>query len=173
MAQAATSPQLLRRVNADAVLAVLRRSAVVTVTDLMVATGLTRATVLAVCEDLIEAGWVLELANMRDSGGDYTKGRPARRFCYHTRAGVVIGVDLGLVTATVVVPLAVNRNQSTSARVEISPEVVPGWMSTAEARPSATSSVIGVGPLLLMMKRSSSGLFAPVYSPRDHWLSGL
>lgn len=103
MAQAATSPQLLRRVNADAVLAVLRRSAVVTVTDLMVATGLTRATVLAVCEDLIEAGWVLELANMRDSGGDYTKGRPARRFCYHTRAGVVIGVDLGLVTATVVV----------------------------------------------------------------------
>lgn len=103
MAQAATSPQLLRRVNADAVLAVLRRSAVVTVTDLMVATGLTRATVLAVCEDLIEAGWVLELANMRDSGGNYTKGRPARRFCYHTRAGVVIGVDLGLVTATVVV----------------------------------------------------------------------
>lgn len=103
MAQAATSPQLLRRVNADAVLAVLRRSSVLTVTDLMAATGLTRATVLAVCEDLIEAGWVLELANMRDSGGDYTKGRPARRFCYHTRAGVVIGVDLGLVTATVVV----------------------------------------------------------------------
>lgn len=118
IAQAATSPQLLRRVNADAVLAVLRGSDVLTVTDLMAATGLTRATVLAVCEDLLAAGWVRELANMRESGGEYTKGRPARRFSYHARAGVVIGVDLGVVTATVVVAdLAGTQLSKVSRRV--------------------------------------------------------
>ncbi|MBO1267114.1 ROK family protein [Arthrobacter cavernae] len=98
----AATPQLLRRVNAAAVLDVMRTSDVVTVTELMESTGLTRATALAVCEDLMNRGWIRELENQRDSGG-YQKGRPARRFALDEAAGFVLGVDIGAVKATVVV----------------------------------------------------------------------
>ena len=75
----AATPQLLRRVSAGAVLDYLRASEAVTVTDVMEATGLTRATAISVCEDLMERGWIRELENQRAFGG-YQKGRPARRF---------------------------------------------------------------------------------------------
>ncbi|MCI2240119.1 ROK family protein [Paenibacillus sp. TRM 82003] len=63
--------------------------------DLMGATGLSRATVHDVCEELIERGWLHELANARTSGA-YVKGRPARRYAFAARAGVVVGVDAGV-----------------------------------------------------------------------------
>lgn len=96
------TPQLLRRVSAGAVLEFLRASAAVTVTDVMAATGLTRATTIAVCEDLVRRGWVLERENQREFGG-YHKGRPARRFELNDRAGVVLGMDIGYSKVTVVV----------------------------------------------------------------------
>lgn len=96
------TPQLLRRVSAGAVLEFLRASAAVTVTDVMAATGLTRATTIAVCEDLVRRGWVLERENQREFGG-YHKGRPARRFELNERAGVVLGMDIGYAKVTVVV----------------------------------------------------------------------
>ncbi|MDT0167948.1 ROK family transcriptional regulator [Pseudarthrobacter sp. BRE9] len=96
------TPQLLRRVSAGAVLEFLRASAAVTVTDVMAATGLTRATTIAVCEDLVRRGWVLERENQREFGG-YHKGRPARRFEINDRAGVVLGMDIGYSKVTVVV----------------------------------------------------------------------
>jgi len=96
------TPQLLRRVSAGAVLEFMRASAAVTVTDVMAATGLTRATTIAVCEDLVRRGWLLELENQREFG-DYRKGRPARRFELNERAGVVLGVDIGYSKVTVVV----------------------------------------------------------------------
>jgi predicted NBD/HSP70 family sugar kinase len=96
------TPQLLRRVSAGAVLEFLRASAAVTVTDVMAATGLTRATTIAVCEDLVRRGWVLERENQREFGG-YHKGRPARRFELNERAGVVLGMDIGYSKVTVVV----------------------------------------------------------------------
>ncbi len=49
--RAASSPQVLRRANLETVLAALRDRDAVTVTDVMAETGLTRATVFAVCED--------------------------------------------------------------------------------------------------------------------------
>ncbi|WP_285248598.1 ROK family protein [Pseudarthrobacter sp. efr-133-R2A-89] len=96
------TPQLLRRVSAGAVLEFMRSAAAVTVTDVMAATGLTRATTIAVCEDLVRRGWVLERENQREFGG-YQKGRPARRFELNDRAGVVLGMDIGYAKVTVVV----------------------------------------------------------------------
>jgi predicted NBD/HSP70 family sugar kinase len=96
------TPQLLRRVSAGAVLDFLRASQAVTVTEVMEATGLTRATAIAVCEDLMQRGWIRELENQRAFGG-YQKGRPARRFELDERAGYVLGMDVGILKATVVV----------------------------------------------------------------------
>ncbi|WP_432564993.1 ROK family transcriptional regulator [Kineococcus sp. SYSU DK003] len=66
----------------------------VTGSDLMAATGLSRATVHDVCDELIERGWLRELPNERAAGG-YTKGRPARRYGFDVHAGAVVGVDAG------------------------------------------------------------------------------
>ncbi|VXB70444.1 Sugar kinase of the NBD/HSP70 family, may contain an N-terminal HTH domain [Arthrobacter sp. 9AX] len=98
----AASPQLLRRVSAGAVLEFMRASGAVTVTDVLEATGLTRATAIAVCEDLKDRGWIRELENQR-AFGEYQKGRPARRFELNERAGCVLGMDVGISKATVVV----------------------------------------------------------------------
>ncbi|KRE84010.1 ROK family transcriptional regulator [Arthrobacter sp. Soil764] len=109
------TPQLLRRVSAGAVLEFLRASAAVTVTDVMAATGLTRATTIAVCEDLVRRGWVLERENQREFGG-YQKGRPARRFELNERAGVVLGMDIGYSKVTVVVSDLRGRTLGRSSR---------------------------------------------------------
>ena len=98
----AATPQLLRRVSAGAVLDFMRASQAVTVTEVMQATGLTRATAISVCEDLMQRGWITELENQRAFGG-YQKGRPARRFELNERAGYVLGMDVGFSKATVVV----------------------------------------------------------------------
>jgi predicted NBD/HSP70 family sugar kinase len=98
----AATPQLLRRVSAGAVLDFMRASQAVTVTDVMQATGLTRATAISVCEDLMHRGWIRELENQRAFGG-YQKGRPARRFELNERGGYVLGMDVGYSKATVVV----------------------------------------------------------------------
>ncbi|WP_432482353.1 ROK family protein [Kineococcus esterisolvens] len=69
--------------------------AALTGSDLIAATGLSRATVHDVCEELIDRGWLHELENARASDG-YVKGRPARRYAFRARAGVVVGVDAGV-----------------------------------------------------------------------------
>ncbi|QHC54989.1 putative NBD/HSP70 family sugar kinase [Rathayibacter tanaceti] len=66
----------------------------VTASGLIAATGLTRSTVIGVCDDLVGLGWLEELANQREAG-DYVKGRPARRYALRRRAGVLVGVDAG------------------------------------------------------------------------------
>ena len=89
----ATQP-LIRRVNLGKVLsAVSGADDPVTGTDVMAATGLTRATVHAVCNDLIRLGWVRELPARRESGNQL--GRPSRWFEFNERAGYVLGVDIG------------------------------------------------------------------------------
>jgi predicted NBD/HSP70 family sugar kinase len=68
-----------------------------TASDVIAATGLTRATVIAVCSDLVGSGWLAELDNARSdrSTGDYRTGRPARRYSLRKEAAVVVGVDAG------------------------------------------------------------------------------
>ncbi|HSN36118.1 MAG TPA: ROK family protein [Arthrobacter sp.] len=100
----AATPQLLRRVNAQSVLGVIRTTGVATGTELMARTGLSRASVIAVCEDLIRRGWIRELAARdEEQPGSPRKGRPARRFELNTGAGFVLGLDLGAATTTAAV----------------------------------------------------------------------
>ena len=93
------APPLIRRVNLGKVLSVLATSDdAVTGTDLMAGTGLTRATVHAVCNDLIRLGWARELPAHRESGNQL--GRPSRWFRFNERAGYVLGVDIGAHSST-------------------------------------------------------------------------
>ena len=101
---AAATPQLLRRVNAQSVLGVIRNTDVATGTELMARTGLTRASVIAVCEDLIRRGWIRELdARDEEQPLGPRKGRPARRFELNSTAGFVLGLDIGAATTTAAV----------------------------------------------------------------------
>ncbi|WP_282943722.1 ROK family protein [Cellulomonas endometrii] len=92
----ATSPQVLRRANAHVILELMRGRApgeAVTSNDLVAATSLTRATVLGVCDDLVEQGWLAEEGP--DPAGAGSRGRPARRFRFRSEAGYVVGIDVG------------------------------------------------------------------------------
>lgn len=92
-ATTASSTQLLRQINSDALLRFALQEQVFTAGEAMAATGLTRATVLGVCDGLVHAGW-LEEAGGADAGGA-NKGRPARRYRLREAAGVVVGLDAG------------------------------------------------------------------------------
>ncbi|MEE2521093.1 ROK family protein [Pseudarthrobacter sp. J75] len=102
MSETAPSTQLVRRVNASAMLKAMRGAGVVTGTDLMSATGLSRATVISICDELVRLGWLQELENQRGAG-DYVKGRPARRFVFDDRAASVLGIDIGAHKITAIV----------------------------------------------------------------------
>jgi predicted NBD/HSP70 family sugar kinase len=84
----------VRLANARSILSHMWMVEAQTGSDLMRATGLTRATVHDVCQELLDRGWIEELPNQRVHG-DYVKGRPARRYAFSARAGVVVGVDAG------------------------------------------------------------------------------
>lgn len=94
---APASSTTVRRANARLVLTELWASGAgdtVTANELMVLTGLTRATVLAVCDDLVGLGWLQESSGSGGSAAG-TAGRPPRRFSFCAEAGYVVGVDVG------------------------------------------------------------------------------
>jgi len=97
-----TSPSVLRRMNATEVLRHAWSADALTASDLIALTGLTRSTVIGVCDELIDRGWLRVLADAR-STGDYRTGRPARRYALDVRAGHVVGVDAGQHHMTAVV----------------------------------------------------------------------
>ncbi|MGO1316092.1 MAG: ROK family protein [Cellulomonadaceae bacterium] len=74
---------------------------VFTSTDAM-SVGLTRATTIDAIDELIDRGLLRELENAR-AGGDYQRGRPARRFELRADAAVVLGTDAGQSHITTVV----------------------------------------------------------------------
>ncbi|MGR2753321.1 ROK family protein [Agromyces arachidis] len=88
--------------NAQRVLEHAWRTGPFTASDVMAATGLTRSTAIGVCDDLVAQGWLEELHDAR-AAGDYTKGRPARRYALRERAALVAAIDAGYdhVAATV------------------------------------------------------------------------
>lgn len=101
MSMKADSPGL-RRASVDSVLGLAWTRDVVTATDVMAATGLTRTTAFEAIDALLENGLLSELPNARAIGA-YRIGRPARRFELRPDAAVLIAVDAGHVhlTATV------------------------------------------------------------------------
>lgn len=90
----AGSSQVVRSMNAGTVLSTMWEGEPVTASDLMQSIGLTRATVLALCKDLVAEGWLLEVENSRDAGA-YKKGRPSLRYVFNARKKIVVGVDAG------------------------------------------------------------------------------
>jgi len=90
----ATSPSVLRSMNAAEVLRVAWEHDVVTASDLIGATGLSRSTIIGVCDELLDRGWLRPLADARSTDA-YRKGRPARRWTLAHDAGCVVGVDAG------------------------------------------------------------------------------
>lgn len=86
------SPQLMRHLNAARVLEHMWGSEPATASELMAATGLTRATVLAICRDLTAQGWLQRVEDSRRAGS-YSKGRPALRYAFRAETRFVVGVD--------------------------------------------------------------------------------
>lgn len=88
--------------NAEAVLRYALSHEVFNASGVIEATGLTRSTVIGLCDDLIELGWINRLDDAR-AAGEYRKGRPARRFELRAAAGFLVGVDAGEHSATAMV----------------------------------------------------------------------
>jgi predicted NBD/HSP70 family sugar kinase len=99
---AMTTTPSLRRHNLDAVLTRVWDEDAFTASDVIAAVGLTRSTAIDVLDELTARGLLAEMPNAR-AVGEYSKGRPARRFAFQPGAGTVVGVDAGRghLTATV------------------------------------------------------------------------
>ena len=113
LSQPPLSASRLRRASLDAVLGFAWDSDVFTVSDVLDAVGLTRSTAIDVLEELVARGLLVELPNAR-AVGEYSKGRPARRFAFRPDAALVVGVDAG--RASLTVTLADLRGDSVAAR---------------------------------------------------------
>ncbi len=90
---AMTTPSL-RRHSLDAVLRLAWSTDAFTASDVIAGVGLTRSTAIDVLDELTQRGLLSEMPNAR-AVGEYSKGRPARRFGFRAEAGVVVGVDAG------------------------------------------------------------------------------
>lgn len=101
MTDATSAAASLRRRSLDAVLAHAWDAEAFTASDVMAAVALTRSTTIDVLDELVLRGLLAEMPNAR-SVGEYSKGRPARRFALRAEAGLVVGVDAGRghITAT-------------------------------------------------------------------------
>lgn len=155
----AATPHLLRRVNAHAVLECLRNTGVATGTDLMAWTGLTRATVIAVCEDLIRRGWITEPGSPGGTGP--RKGRPARHFELKARAGFVLGIDIGASTTTAAVADLRGTILATASR-SFRTTVIPAAerIEVVDEACRAALQQAGEGPQSVLA--ATAGLAAPV-----------
>ena len=89
-----TSPNPMRRANLAAVLEHAWDAADFTASDAMARVGLTRSTTIDVIDELVGRGLLRELPNAR-AAGEYSKGRPSRRFELRADAGAVVGIDAG------------------------------------------------------------------------------
>jgi predicted NBD/HSP70 family sugar kinase len=159
----ASSPRVLRRLNARRVLEYAWETRAFTASDVMSSTGLTRSTVIGVCDELVRIGWLIELRDAR-AVGDYQKGRPARRYALRDEAAVVIGVDAGYdrMSATVAdlrgkalghaevlipaqTPQSIGRLAGAEARRALARGVVDDALESAGVRPdSVLALTVGV-----------------------------
>lgn len=99
----ATSPQQMRGLNQSAVLDIFwdaTQGEGITATEIVATTGLTRATVLAICSDLSESGWLVEDRAPSATPG---RGRQARRFTFNPERAAVAAADVGIRSVTCVI----------------------------------------------------------------------
>jgi predicted NBD/HSP70 family sugar kinase len=137
----ATTPKLLRRMNAHVVLDALREPESLRVSDLVTATGLSRPTIDAVADDLIRLGWVTEVG--RDAEAPATRGRPARRLAFRADAGYVAGLDIG--ERKVRLAIADLRGDVLEERRQDFDEAANGKQRLAQIRRLAKTSLAAAG----------------------------
>ncbi|MFC6353531.1 ROK family protein [Rothia nasimurium] len=94
MPQSKSAQTLQRRGNMQQILDYMWVLPPCTASELMETADLTRATVLSLCKDLIELGWVNAADDTRKVG-EYSAGRPAKRYRFNYRKTLVVGVDAG------------------------------------------------------------------------------
>jgi predicted NBD/HSP70 family sugar kinase len=135
----------LKRVNAAAVLDFAWSAAAFTAADAMAATGLTRSTVIALCDELRERGWLAELPNAR-AAGEYRKGRPARRYELRADAGVVLGVDAGQHCVTAAVADLRGRELARASTAEVDPDSAAQRLPIADATIAEALEAADVAP---------------------------
>lgn len=82
-------------ITAASVLQLALEHPVITASDIMEATGVTRSTAMRQADDLVARGWLRELPNARAASPEYRKGRPARRYALQESAGALVAVDAG------------------------------------------------------------------------------
>jgi len=128
--------------------------------NLMAATGLSRATVISVCDELVGRGWLRELDSQRASGG-YSKGRPARRFAFDERATYLLGIDAGSTKITVIVANALGESVA-SATVEVRESVTSAEQRAGVLRPAIVDTVACADIALADVLVASVGVAAPV-----------
>lgn len=100
-------PSALRRLNTSVTLRALAiESDPVSMSALAEVTGLSRRTIELILDDLVSAGWVVELERVPTSGG---AGRPPRRFELRAEHSVLVAVRVTTLDATAVIADARGR----------------------------------------------------------------
>jgi predicted NBD/HSP70 family sugar kinase len=87
------SPALVRRINRGRVLRALREHGTLTRPEVVEATGLSKATVREVCDDLVRTEVLQELGP--DPSEPRGPGRPPRHLRFRPGLGFVLGIDVG------------------------------------------------------------------------------
>jgi predicted NBD/HSP70 family sugar kinase len=85
--------RLLRETNSERVLTMLRTHGVMTRAQLTERTGLSRATLSSIVQDLLTADVLTETAN--SSAGHRPRGRPVSALTLNPKGGLALGMDLG------------------------------------------------------------------------------
>ncbi|MCC3763412.1 ROK family protein [Glycomyces sp. TRM65418] len=138
----------LKRVNAAALLDFAWRTEAYTASDAIAATRLARSTVITLCDELVERGWLAELPNAR-AAGEYRKGRPARRYELRADAGAVLGVDAGQHCVTAAVADLRGRELARAA-TEIDPDGAVRRAAVTDATIDRALASAGVPPSAVM-----------------------
>ncbi|GAB3281575.1 ROK family protein [Sinomonas notoginsengisoli] len=170
----APGPHVVRLANAEAVLRRLRGAApdALTAGELVDGTGLTRATVIAVCDDLVRRGWAAELPAVRTAAAA-SRGRPPRMFTFRADAGAVVGIDMGAGKTTALV--ADLLGTPLGAATGIFPFTAQGSERVEIVSSTALTALASAGVTAEGVLAAVAGVAAPVdrdghiATPRDFW----
>lgn len=166
-------PELIRAINKQRVLRLIRSAGSISRADLAEQTGLTRPTVSAVVAELLEEGWVEEVGTGESSGG-----RPPILLRFNPQARWVIGAELGAGhvravladLAGTVVRRVKYRVESTDPLVEIN-QVERAVRTLIEQVPETRSPVpvagVGLGITGLVDRRAGLWRYSPHYQVKD------
>jgi predicted NBD/HSP70 family sugar kinase len=158
-------PELIRAINKQRVLRLIRAAGPLSRADAAEQTGLTRPTISAVVAELLDEGWVVEVGTGESSGG-----RPPILLRFNPKARFVIGAELsaGHVRAVLadlsgqVAGRIKYRVESTDPLVELS-RVEAAIRQLLDGVPGGSASVTGIGLGITGLVDAAAGIWR--YSP--------